>query len=107
MKRSDQIKKYILQLKDKEIEIIKDFPEKCGIILRELKDSSFHFGMQVLHGGLSYLWIFMLWHLPGGFHHSDKILITWSTHAKVAVIVLELVPGDNAIVVSSWAIEVI
>jgi len=90
-----------------QIEIIKDFPEELWIILCKLEYSSFHFGMQMLYGSLGYFSIFVFWALPSSFHHSYEILVTWSAHTKITVVVTEFSPGDLSIVITSWSIKVI
>ena len=63
--------------------------------------------MKVLDGGLGDFSIIIFWDLPSGFHHSHEVLITWGAHRKVAIVIVELFPGDNAIIITSSSIEVI
>lgn len=61
----------------------------------------------MLDSGLGDFSIIIFRDLPGGLHHSHEVLITWGAHRKVAIVIVELFPGDNAIIIAPGSIEVI
>ncbi len=63
--------------------------------------------MEVLDRLFSHLGVLVLGHLPGRFHHAHEVLIRGRAHGQVGIVVIELLPGYDAIVVAAGSVEVI
>lgn len=63
--------------------------------------------MEVLDGLFGDLRVLVLGHLPGGFHHADEVLVGRRAHGQVGIVVVELFPGDDAVVVAAGSVEVV
>ena len=90
-----------------EVKVTENLLKKRWVVSGKLQNSRFDLSMQVLDSGLGNFSIIVLWNLPGGFHHSHEVLVTWGAHREIAIVVIELVPGYNAIIIASSAIEVV
>ena len=90
-----------------QVKVVEYFPEESWVVLCQLENSWFYLSMQVLYSCLSYITVFMLWNLPGSFHHSNKVFITWSAHTEITIVITEFIPSNTSIIVSTGTIEVI
>ena len=106
---SNQISNFIngQTLTSIKIKVIKDFPEELRVILCKLENSCFNLCMQMLYCCLSNIRVFVFRNLPCSLHHSYEVFITRSAHSKVTVVILEFIPGNTSIVISTGSIKVI
>ena len=89
-----------------EVEVVVDFTVEVWVVSSELIDSSLYLGIKMSDNSLGLLVVIVLWSLPGGLHHSNKVLFTWSAHGQITVVVVELLPFDDTILVSFVTFEV-
>ena len=90
-----------------EVEVVVDFTVEVWVVSSELVDSGLDLGIEMSDNSLGLLLILVLWNLPGGLHHSDEVLFTRGTHGEITVVVVELLPFNDTILVTSVTFKVL
>jgi hypothetical protein len=90
-----------------EIEVVEYFSNEVWIISREFESSSSNFGQQVLNSLFDKRSFLVFGDLPGLLHHADEVLVAGGAHGELCVVLLPLVPGDDAVVVAPAAVELV
>jgi len=90
-----------------EVEVVEYFSNEVWIIFGKFKGSVSNFSEQVLHGLLHKRSFLVFGDLPGLLHHADEVLVAGGAHGELCVVLLPLVPGDDAVVVAPAAVELV
>lgn len=64
-----------------QIKVIEDLLEEFWVAASQFEDTSLYFTKKMGDGLLGHCSVLLLWYLPGGLHHANKVFIRWCAHA--------------------------
>ena len=89
-----------------QIEVIEDLLEEFWVTASQFEDTGLDFTKEVGDSLLGHCSVLLLWYLPGGLHHANEVLIGWSAHTEVSIIIDKLFLSHNSVFISFGALEV-